>query len=357
MRYLIRSIGNYLLMGLLVTVLSCVDEVDLQSSGDQRKMVISGKITTENEPYSVTISESAIFSSNERSFPAPVEAAEVYLHSSLGEDILLTEVSPGEYQTDSAAIIGTIGTSYYLEILLADGREYRSHPEIMIPSPDIDSVSFRFKREDRLNEINNLVPVSIVEIFINLQVSTNPDNVFFRWEISGEYEFEERQELNTGSFPVVCYVSDSDIDNGQVIIGNVIGKLGDSLIDFKIFEQDVDYKFAHQYGFRIDQESLTRTAYNYFEQIKLIKERDGNVLERPVGRVRGNIFNVNDEQEEVLGYFFASSRSFSRLFVRGSDVGNPISPCEFSFEPSLLDACQECSLLDNSTKTKPPYWP
>jgi len=103
---------------------------------------------------------------------------------------------------------------------------------------------------------------------------------------------------------------------------------------------------------------LSQGAFEYLEQIKTITDLSGNFFEDPPGKIIGNFQNINDPDEEVFGYFYATQTDTVRSFVSTTDYeARPECPGTGAVnDPSISRKCFDCLLEINSTTTKPDYW-
>ena len=344
--------------GLLIILNACIDPIELDSQRKPTFLVINGQITDRIGPYSVTINQSG----NEVSELTYVNDAMVNIISSDGQFTQLSHVGPGLYQTDPQDLIGRIGNTYTVQVIMENGAIYRSEPEKLLPVTPILNVDFDFVREPILNEVENVSEQKRVKIKLDTHVPDNLENVFFKWNVIGEYEFKEEEaltdifrETGVGTELFTCYVADI-IRGGDVSVFDGTDNAGTRLLQQEIKSIDVNYKFSFNYCAHIEQQSLTSGAYQFWSAVNLAKNRSGTLFETIPGRITGNIKNINNPEEEVLGYFYASSVVNRRLFIPPDSVSRPVSPC-LVIDPAFRSSCMNCLELENSTRAIPPYWP
>jgi hypothetical protein len=103
----------------LVMWCSCEKVIDLDLNQSSPAVVIEGDITNETGPYTIRITQSINFD-DRNEFP-PVSDAVVTVSDSEGNRELLTEVSPGVYETQTTE--GIPGRTYTLEVVV-NNRSY-----------------------------------------------------------------------------------------------------------------------------------------------------------------------------------------------------------------------------------------
>ena len=348
--------ANILYIIIFCVSTSCVDPVQLEVAGEEKFLVIEGQITNLEESYKVRIFESAQQKSGKINFTNPISNAEVKIWSQDGEYVILNEDQPGQYMSKIGELVGQTGIQYYLEVKLSDGKEYRSTPEHIDQVTPISNVSFKFLPEEQLNQFENIIIKNMLKVFVDVELIDQREETFLKWDVNGEYQFNEYKFPGPDVVNRTCYVYDN-LPLGDVEILKASSKDQISVSKIGIKSIRVNHKFASNYCFHIRQETLSPGAYDYWEKIKKITESEGSLFEDPFGKVKGNITNVNDSSDQVMGYFSASGIAMEKAFVPTEIVNNPKSPCPTYRDPILGPACRDCLSLKKSSLIKPAYWP
>ena len=128
---------KYLVKGLLLTsiLFGCKKVINLNLSNAAPQTVIIGEVNNRQGPYTVTISKSVNYSSD-NVFP-PVSGAFVTI-SGNGVVDTLSETTPGDYTTHN--LVGKPGESYSLYVA-AEGKVYTA-TSLMPEQVHLDSISF-----------------------------------------------------------------------------------------------------------------------------------------------------------------------------------------------------------------------
>ena len=352
---------NLLLIGLIFCAGGCISEIELDLKGENRVLVINGHITNRPESYFVSVKFTGN-SSIDHAVQEPVSNAKVWIQSSTGQTAFLTEDSLGVYKTDPEYFIGKIGEHYQLFVEEPELGRYNSGIEPLLPVYPIVDLDYQYFETPELNELNNIAPHKSIDIFATTVIPTDPENTFIKWTVTGEYEFREIEALTdifatTGVGPAqfTCFIQDI-IRLGDVVVFDASKTTGDLFIREKIKSIDINYKFAFNYCVHVKQFSLSKTAYRYWNQVKMVRERTGDFFEGIPGQVIGNIRSDDHPEEVVHGLFYASAVASDRIFVERDSVSRPISPC-IIVDSSFDEPCKDCLLLRTSTKLRPSYWP
>ena len=351
------TIKRSLIYGIVLLLLAnmgvaCLDEIDIATPRAEKLLTVSGNINTSPGPYTVNLARSTTFSSEEigERVPEPVSGAIVKIMDDRGQEEILEEKNTGTYQTQADGIRGEPGRTYTLEISL-DGNTYRSQPETILPVVSAESVEVDFLVEEVLNDVGNLTEREVVKAYVNTPFPPG-ERSFLKWNTFGIYEYLEtagQGNLN----PNICYVTETiDLDN--IVVADSDTQLDGFLNRQEVITKLVDFRFTRNYCFTIIQQSISRPVYEFWAAAQSEFERTGDIFEPPPGKIPGNVMNVADDQEEVLGIFYASAVDTIRHLVNSSEVGNPRPQCR-PF-PRGPDSCFDCLILPRSTYDVPECW-
>lgn len=125
-----------LLLLIVLIFSSCEKEIDVDLNIVDPQVVIEAAITNETGPYFVRLSKTVNFS-DANTYP-PISNASIIISDNTGTEDVLTEVSPGLYQTNT--LTGVPGRTYYLTVD-AEGKNYQAEstmPELV----NLDSIRF-----------------------------------------------------------------------------------------------------------------------------------------------------------------------------------------------------------------------
>ena len=344
-----RKFRHFILFLITLGLSACLDEIELNVDSNESFLVVSGEITTNPGPYQIELARSAKFSSGAAGIPDRVRGASITLKDDQGNEAPFFEVDDGVYQTIPDAIQGTVGRSYYVEIEV-DGQRYQSQPEKILPVVSSQSLGISFRNETTVNEAGNFTEVNLVTVLVDTEFPS--DSAFLKWNTFGIYEFGEISSQGNIN-PDICYVTET-IDFDNVAIASAEASNGPLLQGKEVLTRTVDFRFSAAYCFNVIQQSITKAAYEFWSAVSDEFERNGNIFETPPGKIRGNIVNSDNPEEEVLGIFTASAVDTMQLFVTPAEVGTPIPRCRPFPRPT--DACFNCLSLPNSTLEKPSCW-
>lgn len=358
-----KRLGNLLIL-IVILLGSCVEKIDFPLNRGVEKLIVSGQINNLDESQFVYLSETTsedrepllsgkYFVLND--LPRPVSGALVVLISDRGERWTYRMVNPGKYEL--AGFSGMeAGVAYHIEIAV-EGRSYRSDPEVFTEVIGTDNLSYTFDRGIFQNQPETA--------FITIQTAvTLPEQVgdyYLRWDVDEAYYWDLTffpNPFNTG--PGDCYVFDfPDPERITLLNGDLLNRPGGISTQI-VAERIVDQSFLSRHYFNIRQTSISKTSYDYWRKIRELVNNTGSVFDTPPAPINGNIKNVNNSDEVVLGYFEVANVNVTRIYTTRADVPFFIEEvCTYSPTRRLDDypiTCLRCSEFKNSTTVTPPWW-
>ncbi len=341
---------------------SCLEEIEFDIPDDQRdKIAIQGKLLKGN-PSIVEITVTSLFDFDGVNNPNRQAGAVVTLHRRNGQQIEIPYFIPRlshylEIEVDNPDFEIEENKEYQLRVELADSRKYESDWEMLLPTPNPNKIEIDVVQKQGFGNANTVEIQDYLEVYINTPLKANgaSENQYFFWEKEGVHRLTGG--LSSPDTSKICYVNHS-ISNDKLLLANGKTISGDSASIF-LFDTRIDYRFAQGYYLTLYQQAMTQNAFEYFEKIDELIDRDATIFQTPAGRVRGNIFS-SVPSEEVFGFFYVAQSDTIRLFIEPQDVGSPALFCPPEVIPmaETFDnyPCVDCLFALNSTLIKPDYW-
>lgn len=297
-------------------LIACIESFDPESIGYENVLVVEGYISDQPEAHRIRLSKTRPLNDNSYT---PETGAQVSIVSDEGETFSFTEVAAGEYESEEKA--GVIGERYVLEIVTADGKHYQSVPMRMKETPPIDSVYF--ERDQRLTDDGTLLDG--IKILLDAHDPTgNTEHFRYEWaetyEIGVPYPAPYDYDPTNPIFPIKprefypeCYRT---IEGTNILIQSTAQFADARVSNLEInYVSTVDYKLRSVYSILVRQFALDEAGYQYWSELQKNSESLGTLFDPLPYELRGNVSNVDDPDEAVLGYFDASSSAEVRLFV------------------------------------------
>jgi hypothetical protein len=353
---------------LIVIFDSCIDPFDIKSSGLRPNLVVEGMITDQQGPYSVKLFYSSELG-NQLDKINWTKGASVVVYDDEGSSEILSEISPGNYQTSVNGIQGVVGRTYYLKITTQQEEIYESLPEKLLPAGDLENLYFEFEKNVNPEDEDYLESKNGFNIYVDATTSKEQSG-FTRWRTTGVFEIltaPEKQTkivaLKSGDVAIVpdippcafglngcecctCWVTNYDeipiLSEPQFAEAGIIKK-------YKIaFIPANRRSFYNKYHLEVEQISLSESVFKFWENVKKQKLSGSDLFQTPPPRTTGNI-KLKTKGVEALGYFGASSIVKRSIFIKRSDIPYGI--------PLIDELPMSClKPYRYSTALKPPFW-
>ncbi|MAE87853.1 MAG: hypothetical protein CMB80_34275 [Flammeovirgaceae bacterium] len=371
----IRSYPYLLVVGVLI---SCVEPISFEVPAADSQLVVEGFITNTYGPHVVLLSKASNIESDSVS-KLPVSGAEVLLY----EDRVLAgsfvEVSRGEYVLAEGEIRGEVGRKYHIEIKTIDGHRYHSVPDELQGVGQITAIKTEFEFRTQLTETGE-TDASVLKVLVDSEAG-NVSDPLIRWRYTAYYDVQTYPELFWRDEPPYTPWKDPWPCSGYIVVEGPPGSGGlllqidectccqcwgrlyeaaptlsnDELIDNGEFRNILVNEipitpriFAKKVMIQVEQMSLSRAAFDFFDLIRAQKENAQSIFQPASGEIRGNII-AQRADDLVVGIFYATSIDRQVIFVDSTDV-----PYNIPEETFMTIPCD--SLIKHSTYLMPDLW-
>jgi len=345
-----RLLTIWLCIAALLT--GCTEVIDLNTGLGASQLLVFGRITSGLQGNTIEIARTSPASGRQN----PISNAAVFVVSASGEREQYLRVAPGKYQLFNETLTGRPGETYHLEVTLADGSQYRSLPATMPEKAAQDVLDFEAKSvEIRLENNQGTIRRNTVEFFMTTQILRPERDNFIRWNLVETYLFPERFKMVfiPDPPPQWCYIT-YELEEQKVFLYDGRKLKTPEVARRLMTSRLADKSFVSEYYLQAVQSSLTADAFRFWDELNEVTNSQGSIFDRPMGPVESNLYNVNDPDEKVLGYFEVSKVDTTRILVRKEDTPFDIRlPCPLV--GFVGDECFDCLILENSVKVKP-FW-
>ncbi len=306
---------------LLLAILlpGCVDPYTPEIKESQESLVVEGFLSDRPGYQYIYISRSSPYNN-----PGliPEELCQVWVDDDRGNSFEFKEGKPGVYSCWMTSTQLVSETAYTLNILTAKEILYVSDQEsLSSPSPPIDSVYYEMKT---LETSDPEIFQQGIQFYLDLDAGEYKSNNY-RWELIETWEYHASHyadfyfingELHLVADPDLLYNCwhTARVEN---LYTASTKHLSDNIITRHPlhFVSDKTNRLRFRYSLLVRQYSLNDDAYEYWDQMRRQNQESGGLYETQPSRLSGNIHNVNDPDELVLGFFNVSSTSEKRIFA------------------------------------------
>lgn len=353
-------------------------------------LVIDGFINSNGGPSTITLSRttklidsvSVLYERN----------ASVQIESENNEVYPLPEGLNGTYT--SAPLTLNALTKYRVRVNTSDGKEYTSEFTAVKSTPVIDSISWEQTNDG-------------VTTHINTHDATG-NTKYYRWK------YEETWQIRSAYYTTLKYTEDpvSSLNIGveyrmpnglpdiliwdcwqsykatNIILGTT-EKLSSDVIYLPLtYIEPKSIKLSVLYSVELKQYALSKSAYEFYQQLKKNTEQLGSVFDAQPSELRGNIQCTTNPDEIVIGFIDVTQEQSKRIFIYNNQLDKwgysqgcsniridnnadsiakygagviPTIPNKLGPFNSIIDFyaadpyCVDCTL--RGTNVKPTFWP
>lgn len=310
------------------------------------RVVIDGTITDLPGPYEVRIYSTAS-SSNVRFFPNVFpEVDEVSISDDEGNVAILQPTGNGFFKTNPDDIQGVPGRTYTLYVRLADGTEITSVPETLPNVPEIEDLTVEYEQ----------LPVGSAfrghfRVYINFQdTPIIGDNYRWKWT-----HFKRKEYCNIAMRTVQrCCVPCWDME----VCSRCINIASDRFFNGQRIQQhllNVPYNSQEPYYLLVELQSISAAAYNFWRMVDNQVNKVGSIFDNTPAPIPGNLINLKDPDDEVLGLFSAMGFRKRVFYIQRDNI--PELPFDL-IQPDffILPACVACPETFTTTSIRPLGW-
>jgi Domain of unknown function (DUF4249) len=348
----------------LINLIGCIDEIPFKTDTGDGLLVVDGGFSDVDEPQTIVLQKTTAFGT----VPQFIVGANVVVKSLDGQRGRYSERGNGKYVLDPKILRGSVGKSYYLDIVLPNGQTYQSEPEVMPARVVPDSIFWDSGKENIVRSNESVLNLDVVNVYVSTPLKVENKDTYLRWDLQSAFQFTTLPECTPFRTTTTCYYSDYvNPQTFQVVSSQETGLLRTNKTRVAFQTIDPAYPFLERHYYSLYQHAITAKAYDYWQKNNVIANQNGSIFDKAPASIKGNFFNKNNKDEQVLGYFQVSSVAIKRVYVSGVEVKMfyPLLPQE-AYCPLLRrgsrffysDGCCDCLALpySNGTKEKPVWW-
>lgn len=257
---------------------SCEDVIDVDIPESEKRLVVDGWLSNVRDFQVIKLKYTGAYFDSTTT-PVVTDAI-VNIYDDQGNTFNMTEAEPGVYNN---FFMPQVGNKYTLEIETPDGEKFISIPEKMEAVPEMEELYYEYKEKTLFDEEGYYVFIGFAD----------PKGImnFYRWKLYLNDELKNK--------PFDLIISDDALYDGSEVY-------------------DVQYNedpLVPGDKVKIEMYSLTKEAYNYLNIVREQITSGRGLFDAPPAVVRGNIKNVNNPNEVVLGYFGVSEVDTKEILI------------------------------------------
>jgi Domain of unknown function (DUF4249) len=375
----IFSISSLIALSLLI-LSSCVEEYNTTPNLKAEVLIVDGLITNQLKADTIEINYSKAIGADIEISPVIGCKIQVIVDGGLAYD--LKEATEGKYYTPKN-FRGQTGKGYQLKLTTPNGEVYESTVEKMHKVPPIQQVYDVFDPKAILNVTTSKYRAAN-NVYLNVQDPASENNNYF-WR----YRFFEKLEVcktceHGYLYPdgLTCFREDPNIfvpnplppfydyfcdgNCWDIIYGKTVNIFSDvntngQVIKGQLIAQIPFFSYTNGVVVEIKQYNLSTEGYRFYKLLDLQGQKTGSLTDAPPSAIVGNIRNVNNSNEVVVGFFGASEVSIYNYYVdRSKNTGNAefyLGREQFPEVGKTDIPFAKCIESRTRTKIKPLGWP
>lgn len=340
-------------------------------------LVVEGYVTA-NTPTVIKLTHTRVVSQYDTARALPETGAKLVVEDDHGDRYSLTESDAGIYTMGTVYLDSTY--KYSLYISTSSGKEYQSDFVPFESSPPITGIDQALKQSD-------------LQVYVKTQ-NQNNNSRYYRWAYQETWEYHTPYVSGFEYIPAsnmvvprtsevhICWVTDNSTN---VVLGSSVGLQDNNVHSALVYFTDHDRRLSVLYSVLITQYVLDSAAYKFWQAMKGNSEDLGSIFSTQPNQTRGNVHNISDSSETVIGYVGAGNTTQYRGFVYNNSLPStwnrptacvsifvPEDSLAFYFGAGLIplyqafqhgekgydgsfEKCADCTYL--GTTTKPSFWP
>lgn len=309
--------------GILCLFNACTEDYDFEREDFEKILIVDGSITNQEKKHQVFLGRSFPFNGS----PVMETGAQVEVRSSAGERFIYREKADHSYEAIEA-FAAEPGKTYSVYILTSDGKEYASEEMGLPSSSQLESLTARATTNDLDKEG--------IGIYIDAESPTN-DARLYRFEYEETYKIVAPkwtpydaivrfEGTNTFRTDVILRETEERICYGtayseKIHLQSTLDQSLDRIDQEEILFLSLDNsKLIHRYAILVRLLVENPKTYTYFETLKNLSVKSSNFFnDIQPGYLSGNLFQVDDNEAKVGGFFRVSAAEEQRIFLNLSD--------------------------------------
>ncbi len=326
----------------LIVVMSCTELVSLSGPETTSQLVVDGSINNLADGNWLRLSTSTPGLDAVGSNTLGQNATVFLVHED--QSYAYEEVQPGNYFLAPELFQGQVGETYHINITTDNKRTYESD-KVTIPEP-VEITSTRTALVELISETDDGTPFTEYHHDVFIEFANDSKDQFIKIDNRGmaevfvDYKLTEcglNTELPRGPAAGLNCWSFRDPISRDIQLTNNIGLIKTE--NYEAMGVRVPFQYRARYVTTLTANNMSINSFNFWRNVERQLRNSGGPFDPPTIPLPGNVQNMEDSDEIVLGYFHAYGTSIAHTCFDRHDVPEnaeiPIVP------PPCLITCEE----------------
>ena len=376
----IKTFYLLILFGLSLSLNACIDSYDANLQYNSKILVVQGLITNDAKnpdtlriQYSTYVGDGVVITS-------PIAGIQASIFSVLGgEEIKLLEAGKSGFLPPASFKINP-AEKYLLRFTLPDGQKYESSAQQILSTPPIVNIYDIFNPKS-IASTDGKTTSSANEIYIDFQDTPNEKN-FYMWRYT-HYENQVycitcdpntlyqtgpqsciKNQFNYQQNPAYDYQCSGNCYN--ISRSKKVNVLSDAASDGRLVKgrlvAQIPYHTASGCLVVVQQMSISPEIYGFNKILEAQTQTNGGLADTPPAGIVGNIRNLTNPNQPVVGYFGLADIRITRYWLDRNNGSGPFAylighrPLEEPQFPPTRPPFARCLAGPTRTPIKPEGW-
>ena len=302
------------MVAVVLTINGCRKPLDIKTTATNvNLLVVDGMINIGADSTKIKLSRTVIIGNKVTANPEG--NALVTIENAQATVATLKEITKGTYASPGLNLDKT--KQYRVRIRTNTNKTYLSDLVEAKVTPPIDSIGYTTNNKGMM-------------VYANAHDATNNSRYYLysfteAWKFHADYnsDYITNGVTLVGRTPQqrVYYCFASAASNNVVL--NSTAALSQDIV-YQAPITSIDYsseKLQIRYSIMVTQTAITKEAYAFWENLRKNTEQLGSIFDAQPSEISGNIHNVADASEPVIGYISAATTQSKRVYI--DKVGLP----------------------------------
>ena len=308
-----RIFVRYFCLIALLLTFGCKERFTPEIKENNNKLlVVEGMISLGAVRTQIKLSRTVPVS--EKGSLSPESGAKITIESNASQIYSLVERGAGEYES---AVLNLDPSRKYRLRIISKGSEYLTDYLEARVTPEIEDISWEAKPNG-------------IQVYLNTRDNTN-NSRYYRWNFEETWIFYANYNStivwNSGRIRLRdrdtedIYKCWATANSSNIVLGSSV-KLSNDVINKQpiTFIPHNSEKLSEKYSILINQSVLTKDAFDFWENLRRNTESLGTIFDALPSQLTGNVINVKNPSEPVLGFVSVGEVKSKRIFISKAEI-------------------------------------